>query len=261
MMKPEMIYALPTWLIALVTVGLALLGGMACELLARQLFPIDHRRAHNDVAAAMFSVIGVTFAVLLAFVTMISLENYDSARTAIASEATAARDVLTATKSLPASLATRIQTDIATYLHTIVDDEWPAQAAGQPIPLYAPTLDDLSTASASFEPTTSGSANRQATLMAATARLQDARATRLQAARYGIADLVWLVVFVGGALTVISGSFLGAPRTAWHVAMSATLAASGGIVIFLIIVLAQPLRGDHALPPTPYSELIADMRR
>lgn len=261
MMRPDMIPGFPTWLIAVLTVGLTAAGAVAIELLARRLFPLDHRRAHNDVAAAMFSVIGVTFAVLLAFVTMICVETYDNARAAVANEATAARDVASAAASMPPPLATHISGTLAAYLRQVIDQEWPAQIAGRRAPGASPALADLNASASAYEPPGAGASNRQAVLLADLGRLQDARATRLQAARYGVPDLVWLVLLVGGALTVVSGSFLGAPRTIWHVAMSATLAISGGAVVFLIIVLSEPLRGDRALSPAPYQEVLVDITR
>jgi hypothetical protein len=41
-------------------------GVVLLELCARRLLPIELRQRHNDVAAAIFSIIGVTYAVLLA---------------------------------------------------------------------------------------------------------------------------------------------------------------------------------------------------
>ena len=53
-------------------VGLAALGAVLFELMVHQFLPIEFRRRHNDVAAAIFSVVGVTFALLLAFVAMLA---------------------------------------------------------------------------------------------------------------------------------------------------------------------------------------------
>jgi hypothetical protein len=82
-------------------------------------------------------------------------------------------------------------------------------------------------------------------------RLWDARQERLLAAQTTIPDIVWFVVIVGGALTVAFGSFLGAPSMPMQLAMSAMLAASGALVLILIIALSNPFRGfpgfDYAI--------------
>jgi hypothetical protein len=70
-MNPDMVYQYPIWAIGLLLVGAAVFGAVLLELCARRLLPIDLRQRHNDVAAAIFSIIGVTYAVLLAFVAML----------------------------------------------------------------------------------------------------------------------------------------------------------------------------------------------
>ena len=80
-------------------------------------------------------------------------------------------------------------------------------------------------------------ADLHALLLQAIERLWDARQERLLAAQTTIPDIVWFVVIVGGALTVAFGSFLGAPSLRMQLAMSAVLAASGALVLILIIAL------------------------
>ena len=59
-MNTDMVYHYPIWAVGLLVVGAAMLGAVLLELCVRQLLPIELRRRHNDVAAAMFSIIGVT---------------------------------------------------------------------------------------------------------------------------------------------------------------------------------------------------------
>src|ERR1700739_3303069 len=81
-MHPDMVYQYPIWAVGLLLVGAAVLGAVLLELCARRLLPIDLRQRHNDVAAAIFSLIGVTYAVLLAFVAMLAWEGFNRAKAA-----------------------------------------------------------------------------------------------------------------------------------------------------------------------------------
>jgi hypothetical protein len=78
-MQPGMVYQYPIWGVGLLLVGLAALGTVLCELTVHQFLSIELRRRHNDVAAAIFSVVGVTFAVLLAFVAMLAWDGFNKA--------------------------------------------------------------------------------------------------------------------------------------------------------------------------------------
>ena len=90
-MNPDMVYQYPIWAVGLLLMGAAVLGAVLLELCARRLLPIELRQRHNDVAAAIFSIIGVTYAVLLAFVAMLAWEGFNRAKAASYAEAKSRR--------------------------------------------------------------------------------------------------------------------------------------------------------------------------
>jgi hypothetical protein len=59
MMQPSTVYAYPLWGVGLLLAGGAALGAIVLGLAVRPLLSLELRRRHNDVAAAIFSVIGV----------------------------------------------------------------------------------------------------------------------------------------------------------------------------------------------------------
>jgi Protein of unknown function (DUF4239) len=96
-------------------------------------------------------------------------------------------------------------------------------------------------------------------LLLAIERLWDTRHERLLAAQSTIPDVVWFVLIAGGALTVSFGSFLGAPSLRMQVAMSAVLAASGALVLILIVALSNPFRGDFRVSTAPFEHALSRM--
>jgi hypothetical protein len=259
MMKPGMVYGLPNWLQALGIVGGAVVAAMLLELIVRRLIRQEVRHLHNDVAAAMFGVIGTTFAVLLAFVVMLSFESYGAARNAVASEAAATRDVANAAAGLQQPVRITVRQGLTSYLHLVMGAEWRAQEDGQENDSAEAALAALDRQAVLVRPTSLGEAAYHAALIAALERLQDARAVRQTTAANHVPSIIWTVVLLGGALTVGAGSFLGAPSLAMHLAMSATLAASGALVVVLIVALSQPYRGDFRIPTTPYQRALSQL--
>ena len=59
-MNTDMVYQYPIWAVGLLVVGAAMFGAVLLELCVRRLLSNELRRRHNDVAVAMFSIIGVT---------------------------------------------------------------------------------------------------------------------------------------------------------------------------------------------------------
>jgi len=93
MMQPSAVYEYPLWGVGRSLAAAAALGAIVLGLAVRPLLSLELRRRHNDVAAAIFSVIGVTFAVLLAFVAMVVWEHYNAAKATSYAEAGSVRDV------------------------------------------------------------------------------------------------------------------------------------------------------------------------
>lgn len=63
MMRTDMVYRYPIWAVGLSLVVVALVGTSLLELMVRRFVSPDVRRQHNEIAAAIFSIIGVTYAV------------------------------------------------------------------------------------------------------------------------------------------------------------------------------------------------------
>ena len=124
-MQPDMVYRYLLWEVGLMSVGLAGLGAVALVLIAGRLLSVESRRSHNDAAAAIFSVIGVTFGVLLAFVAMLEWNHVNEAKAASYAEAASVLDVYNAAAGFTAPESSLMHDDIVGYLETVVRVEWP----------------------------------------------------------------------------------------------------------------------------------------
>jgi Protein of unknown function (DUF4239) len=258
-MHPGMVYQYPLWWVALLLVGLAALGAVLFELVACRFLSIELRRRHNDVAAAIFSVIGVTFAVLLAFVAMLAWEGFNKAKAAAYAEAAVVLDVYNASIGFADPEMTAMRDNIIGYLESVVTVEWPAQAEGQIVDRGSAYLEKLNRIASSLRPASVADGNLHAQLLQSLSRLSDAREQRLLAAETTIPAVVWVVTLVGGGLTIAFSSFLGVPSLGMHLAMSAILAISGALVLILIIALSNPFRGDFRVSTLPFDRVLAQI--
>ena len=114
-MHPGMVYQYPLWGVGLLIVGLAALGAVVVELAAHQFLSVEFRRQHNDVTAAVFSVVGVTFAVLLAFVAMLAWDGFNKAKEASYAEASRVLDVYNASVGFADPDISAMRDDIVGY--------------------------------------------------------------------------------------------------------------------------------------------------
>jgi hypothetical protein len=259
-MQPGMVYEYPLWGVGLLLVGLAALAAVFLELAARQFLSFEFRRRHNDVAAAVFSVIGVTFAVLLAFVAMLAWEHFSRAKAASYAEAALVLDVYNASIGFADPEMSLMRDDIIGYIETVVSVEWPAQAEGRTVDRGTAYLKKLNSIAIGLKPSGVADGNLQALLLQSLTRLWDARQERLLAAETTIPAIVWIVTLIGGGLTIAFASLLGVPSLGMHLAMSAALAISGALVLILIIALSNPFRGDFRVSTQPFNQVLADIQ-
>jgi Protein of unknown function (DUF4239) len=258
-MHPDMAYEYPIWWVGFAIAILGVVLAVLVELTTRAIVPVEFRRRHNDVAAAMLSIIGVTYAVLLAFVAMLAWEGFNRAKAASYAEAGVVLDVAHVASGFPEPDRSAMQGEIAGYARTVITVEWPAQAEGRRSDRAGTYLTALDQMANSFRPSGSAEDNFQAQLLQSLMRLQDARQERLLAAESAIPDIVWVVLLLGGGLTIAFASFLGVPSLGMHLAMSSALAVSGSLVLILIVALANPFRGDFRVSTAPYQRVLTQI--
>jgi len=257
-MHPEMIYGYSIWAIAALVIGAAVLGVLVVEGCARLLVGLAFRSAHNDVAAALVGVIGTTYAVLLAFVAMLAWEGFEKADAASHAEAAAIGAVAASLNGLADAQAMRgAATD---YARAVVQVEWPAQARGDNVAPPSPPLDRLNALASAMQPRNLGESNLHARLLQSVSSLAAARAERLRLADSTIPPIIWTTLLMGGALTIVAASFLGAPSFGMHLAMSSALAISGALVLVLIVALGNPFRGDFRVSSEPYVHVLEQLQ-
>jgi hypothetical protein len=257
MMQPGMVYEYPLWSVGFLLVGVAAFGAVVLGLATRRFLAVEFRLRHNDVAAAIFAVIGTTFAVLLAFVAMLAWEHFNEAKAASYAEAGSVLDVYNASVGFAEPERTSMHDGIVGYLETVMRVEWPAQARGLTVDRGSTYLSKLNEMATGLKPVSVADGNLQVQLLQSLTRLWDARQARLLAADTGVPAVVWVVTIVGGALTVAFAALLGAPSLSMHLVMSAALAISGTLVLILIVALSNPFRGDFRVSTEPFDQVLA----
>ena len=259
-MDPGMIATLPVWVAGLGMAAAAVLAAVSVELIARRLVPLPVRQRHNAVASAMLNVVGVTYAVLLAFVAMLAWEGFNHAQSITDTEASLVGNVYQLIDGLTGPEMPSMRADIVAYARAVTAQEWPEQARGGAVDDDAPSLRRLTRTALHLRPDNIADGNLHTLLLDDLNRLANARRERLLAARTPIPAIVWFVLLAGGGITIAFGSFLGAPSLRMHLAMSSLLAVSGALVLLLIVALSNPFRGDFRISSEPFQRVLAQIR-
>ena len=246
------------WLLGVVLViGLPLVA-VALQALVRRAAPYIVKGEHNDVAGFLIAVVGVVYAVTLAFIVIVTWEGYRDARTVAHHEAGSLRSLYRDSQALPEPTRTQMSALVLGYGREVATGEWAALDEGEgsraAFDLITQMFETMSRA-APLTPT------HEAFLGEALARLNDVaedRAERISVAEDGLLSILWAAIIVGGGVTVGFALLFGVSDQRLHYIMVAAFATVLALQIFVILVLSHPFSGDLAVSPEPFQRVVSD---
>ena len=245
-----------TALYVILTVFVPVLVAVAGLVLVQRLVPPERRVGQNDVAGFIFAVLGVAYAVLLAFVVIAVWEEYKTAQTNVESEAHELAGVYFVASRLPEPDRTRIQDLARTYARVVVEEEWPMMERGQTSPRADSLLRQLTLKILEFDPRTKGEQVLYELEQTQLHDAADARRSRLLEVREGIPDLLWVVLVVGGVITVSFTYLFGLKSNVAHALMVAALTLLICGILFTIGEFNYPFSGVVEIRPDAFKEML-----
>ena len=108
-----------------------------------------------------------------------------------------------------------------------------------------------------FEPTTEGQKILHAETLRAYNQLIQSRRLRLDAVGTGLPGVMWAVIVIGAFISLSASFFFKVEDVRLHIIEVLLLAVFIGLVIFMILALDRPFRGDLGIRADPY-QLVYD---
>jgi len=248
--------ALATALYVILTVFVPMLVAVVGLLLVQRLVPPDLREEQNNVAGFIYAVLGVAYAVLLAFMLIAVWQDYKMAQTNVESEAHELAGVYFLASQLPESERTHVQDLTRTYARVVVEQEWPMMEHGKTSPRADSLLRQLRLELLQFDPRTRGEQVLYERGLTDLHNAIDARRSRLLEVREGIPNLLWVVLVVGGAITVSFTYLFGLKSNVAHALMVAALTLLICGILFTIGEFDYPFSGVVEIRPDAFREVL-----
>src|SRR5215212_5899720 len=237
----------------------ACLAAVVGLTLVQRLVPATIRKEYNDVAGFIYAVLGVIYAVLLALVVIAVWEEFDAAKDTTEQEANALAEIFWLAHGLPEPEGRHVQELARSYAEEVIEEEWPLMEQGRtPLMEQEHTretppgwvlIDDIRATLQEVEPRTVAEQELYAEGLDEVQRLADARRMRLVAAEEGIPAVLWVVLVVGGTVTVGFAYLFGLGNTWAHRLMVVSLAGVITLVLFTIGAMDHPFSGGARVGP------------
>jgi hypothetical protein len=254
----EWLGGLSTLAAAVVVIGGFVVIALVIGLLVLRFTSTEIRTAHNDRAGFIFAVLGVIYAVLLAFVAVGTWERFQQAEARTYEEAEALAEVYRDAGSFVGGDALRAT--LKSYVESVIKDSWPEMGRGY-VPKTADALLETLDRNLRALPVTSRRLEDIHTemLTAMDTALAD-RESRVTMDASGINAIMWIVLVVGAFLTVGFTYLFGFDHTIMQVLMVGGLSLMMSLVLFLIVALDYPFRGSIAIGPDAFQALLESFR-
>ena len=247
----------PLWLSGLLLVGLPTGLAMLGAILVRRYVTLDRLTANNEVAGFKFAVVGVLYAVLLAFAIIVVWEKFTDADNIVAREAGAATNVYRLSYGLAEAPATSLRARLSDYLAATISDDWPAMEHANESSSARRALDAVY-----GSVLVSLSAQSHSALVAEILHQLDeitqARRARLAGADGTVPGVIWPVLFGGAAVTVGFTFFFGSQNLRAQSLMTGLLSVVIFSGLWIVLVIDRPFSGAVTVAPDAIAKVLAE---
>ncbi len=236
-----MLTAVDDTVVVIVIVTLA----MTFMLLMNRIWPAVERSAHNDIIGWQLGILGTTYAVIMGFMLYTVWTNFGAAELNADSEANSLLNVYHLAGGLPAQQRAELRATARSYADTVLKEDWPNMASAKDLPLPSRQVNvkmwqilmSVKTASSS-ELTAEDHALYELSAMAEHRQMR-----RLQSTTR-LPTVLWFVLIVGGAVTIMSSCMFGSGNALLHASQVFAFSMLIALVLVAIGDIDRPFQGS-----------------
>ena len=240
------------WLVALAKLLAVILLALAGMVLVRRNVTLSTLESHNEVAGFVYAVVGVIYAVLMAFIVYAVFQQHQVAEGRVEREAALLGDLYRVSSNLQEPTRGEALLILKSYARTMVEKEFPEMARGkyheetrmqhnklwELLYHYTPKneLDKLW-----FEKT-----------LTTSLAFSNAKRDRMASANQTLPPFLWFVLYVGGFITITYSYFFGTKNIWAQGLIVIFLAGSVALVLQLIEAYDHPFSGIIRVGPDSF---------
>jgi hypothetical protein len=255
------LYNIPNWALGLLIVASLTAGAVLGHILVRRRMASANIALDNQVVSSYVGAVGVFYAVLLAMIAVASWTNYTAVEALVMQESNLVHAMFRDARAFPPPHGDRLRSTLRDYVDVVVNVEWPALRKDIRDRRAALAVDAIFDEWMVLELRTEKEKIVAAETFQRMNTFQTVRQDRIQTGLSGLLPVLWVVVFVGAALNITLTFLFHIENQRVHLMMTALLAITIGMVVYLIVALDHPLWGEVSVPPTAFERVGASMDR
>lgn len=229
---------------------LSIVAALFVVALLNRLWPVENRKIINDVNAWQMGVLGTTYGVILGFMLFTVWTDFRAAEIDVMLETASLLNVHRLAAGLPSPQRETMQELTVKYAEAAVNEEWPAMQAQRESHAAGIVMRQIWQVLTTTQPQTMRQLGSVDHLTTALSNLAERRRLREEQHENKLPSLLWILLIVGGAATVISSCLLGNDKRWLHYCQVMALTFVVAVTLAAIADLARPFEGALAVAPT-----------
>jgi len=233
-------------------------------LLAVRRWVLPRLRIHiedSEFSGSLVQSVMVFYGLAVALISVNVWQTYGDVSKITSQEATALAALYRDVSGYPQPTRQSLQQELHDYVQYIIEEAWPLQRRGQTPKGGIVRLNRFQALLVGFEPNTEGQKLLHGETLRAYNHMIEARRLRLDAVDTGLPGVMWIVILVGSAISLSAAFFFKVEDVRLHGILVGLLALFMGLVVFMILVLDRPFRGDLGLGSRPYQLIYDDLMK
>lgn len=251
------LYSQPIWLMALVIFFGTFVVAAAVHMIVMRLAVGDRARAFKGVSPGMLPPLGIIFGLLVGFIAVQVWNDFDRAKGAVASEASALRSVILLSANLPHDDDVKLKTLIARYIDNSVNVEWPNMARRRANLSIAPALlIEALQHVLTFKPSDDRERLAQREIATSLQSAFDARRQRIIVSQSSVSSIKWAGLLVQALLTLIAIAMVHSDNRSASAISLALFSAGVALSVLMIAAYNRPFTGEISVGPDLLQQVI-----
>lgn len=238
-------------LIITVLVVLAIVG----QVLTHKVVTADKLELSQGMIEAMLGVVGTLFSLLLGLLVANAIETYHEIGVQVSAEANSLANIYRLSEGLPSDQQWEIRDLCTDYNHCVIHTEWPLMGKMEMAPHCWKVYGSLWSACVKLKPQTEQESNLQASMLDSAKVLGETRRARSVVCQAEISPILWTAIFFGSIITITFTYFFTSKMGGWHTLLTALIAISLGLNIWLLAAYSLPFSSELKIKPVIFQVL------
>jgi hypothetical protein len=215
---------------------------------------------YNELVGTTLATVGVFFGITLGLISVGAWQNYSDININVNQEVSAVNVLYRSVSLYPEGYNQELKTNLKDYVDYVIKEEWPAQRRGVVPKNGTDKVTMIQKNLYAYEPTSESMKSVHAETISSFNEMIKLRRSRLQSVSTGLPATLWLVIIFGSILNLIIPFFLVYDRQIVQDLMIVLIAATIGLLVFLMAAMDYPFRGEFSISTESFQLLYDRMK-